>query len=260
MGIFRKYALAAVAAMGMTASQSQASVIIDLVGGNTGTSNGSIYNWASVGSTGTGTINPFLRIQGNGTEQGYNHSVGVHNVPWETKTGIWTHDVRLSDLVAKTIAGVGYYEFLLDINQTANKPLLSLNMVQIFTRSTAIAAAPNSLVGLGTLRFNMDIGAQGDTTIRLDATRNPGSGGGDMFMYVPANLFAGASATDFVYFYSMFGADAGYVGNDGFEEWATVKPGPTTTSVPEPSTLAMILVSLLSLLGFGHRMSRSARA
>lgn len=216
-------------------------VVIDLVYGNTGTSNGTIYNWVDQQSTGTGVIEPFLRIQRNGTEQGYNNSCCT-NDPWDTKSGIWTHDLLLSDLVTKIINGVGYYEFLLDINQNrggdGQNQLLSLNNVQIFTRVGAISTAPDDFSQLGTLRYNNDVGV--DTTVELDYGRNPGSGAGDMLMYIPVSFFALASATDYVYFYSSFGIPHGT--NDGFEEWALLaKPRGTA---PEPASLSLVGLGL----------------
>jgi len=247
-------------AFGGAASASAATV--DLVNGNTGTSNGVIYNWVDQQTTGTGVIEPFLRVQNNGVEQGYNESccsTGGNPAPWDTKTGSWTHDLLLSDLVTKTISGTAYYEFLLDINQNkgGNSELLSLNDVQIFTRAGAITTAPESLAGLGTLRYNTDLvggtGALNDTTVELDFTRNPGSGAGDMFMYIPVSAFAGAFATDNVYFYSLFG-DPNQA-NDGFEEWALVgTPAPTTTTTTNTTTTTPSTVpepGLLALLGAG---------
>lgn len=68
--------------------------------------------------TGTGYINPFLRIQNNDTEVGYNTDAKFP--PPDDKAGIYTHSLLLSDLVDVD----GYYKFLLDINQTSHSSLL----------------------------------------------------------------------------------------------------------------------------------------
>src|SRR5688572_9042854 len=70
-------------------------VVVDLINGDSGTANGTLYYWVPQQSTGTGVIEPFLRVQGNETEQGYNTSIATAQDPWDTKQGLWTHDLRL---------------------------------------------------------------------------------------------------------------------------------------------------------------------
>ena len=226
---------------------------INLSTGDSGTSNGAIYSWIDQQTTGTGVIEPFLRVQGDegktGIEQGYNTSYGT---PWQTKAGLWTHELQVADLVTKEIDGVYYYEFLLDINQNrgGDNELITLDQVQIYTGP--LITTPEANLNLGTLRFNSDTGTDGDTTVLLDFIRNPGSGAGDMFLYVPTSLFAGASNSDYVYFYTKFGGDPWgasdtlYGANDGFEEWALV--GQPTT-VPDGGATALLLG--LGMLGLG---------
>ena len=71
-----------------------------------------------------------MRVQGsNGIEQGYNTDAGT---PWDTKSGLWTHELQVADLVAKQIDGAWYYEFLLDINQNkgGSNELITLDQVR----------------------------------------------------------------------------------------------------------------------------------
>ena len=77
-----------------------------------------MYEWTDFQATGTGNMNTFVRVQNRGTEHGYNHSLG-HNVPWDTKAGIHTHDIQMQDLATVTINGVNYFQFLLDINESS---------------------------------------------------------------------------------------------------------------------------------------------
>jgi hypothetical protein len=84
---------------------------------------------------------------------------------------------------------------------------------------------------LGTLRYTF---GSGDRVI-LDASRNHGSGSGDMYAYIPTSDFAGTKTSDFVYLYAHFGnADASQA---GFEEWALVNAAP----IPEMNALLPIM-------------------
>lgn len=248
---------AAVIISAVASANASAATIIDLSTGDSGSANGALYQWTDFSATGTGVINSFLGVQAQGTEQGYNHSLG--NVgPWDTKAGTHTNDIQYQDLVAKTILGVDYYEFLLDINESNghDNEYLSLDNVQIFTRNSPITSADENLDGLGTLRFNSDNGD--DVTVKLDYSRNHGSGSGDMFLYVPVANFAGTLPEDYVYFYSHFGDI--WASDAGFEEWGMLRAADTeggpieNTPVPEPGTMFLLGTGLM----FAARRMRQA--
>src|SRR5262245_31803174 len=216
-------------------------------------------------STGTGVIDSFLRVHSNADfEQGYN--TGPNN-QLDNVNGNFTRPLLLSEVPTQTIGGVLYRQFLLDINQTGSDPLISLNQVQIFqapgdqqtinpqpTGALPIAhfAAPaNEIFRLSNIPLTNEI--------LLNFSLNSGSGSGDMFLYVRDSLFANVSN---VIFYTEFGAPPGTNNqNDGFEEWAVLKPSGTTCppeecqvnpAVPEPASLLLLGSGLV----FGVRRVR----
>ena len=275
--------LAVVACVIAGGQNAYADVVIDLTtAGSSGSAAGTIggtfvVEQISPQSTGTGVIDPFLRIQAVGNEGGYNTDGAVE---YDAKAGIWTHAIQLSDLASSVvnIGGVSYYRFMLDINQnTGGSPTdpvpnehLSLNQIQIFqsagdlglpnnnqdTLTAATATAPPLISFVGATEvFRMNNATDPNTEILLNYDLNPGSGAGDMFLYVRTSNFAN-SPSSFITLYSQFGAPPGPAGsNDGFEEWALLL-SEDDILVPEPTSLLLFGVALT--LG-GMRMRRNAR-
>jgi hypothetical protein len=165
--------------------------------------------------TGTGVINSFVRIQSTkgAVQQGYNSD--HRPVQFDENTSPqFTRGLALADVPVVDIGGVKYREFLLDINQKASQPLLSLDELRLYTGNapdlTGYNAATHQLAGLNAV---YDLGS--DNWIKLDARLNQGSGKGDMLAYIPDSAFTGGS---YVYLYSKFGVN--FAPNAGFEEWA----------------------------------------
>ncbi|MEO5754328.1 MAG: hypothetical protein ABIR38_06445 [Chthoniobacterales bacterium] len=240
--------VATACALGATAQ----ATVVDLTGtNNSGAANGAQFDWAATQPTGTGVIDPFLRVQADSNEQGYNTSGGT---PFDEKAGIWTHDIRFSDLqsTAVTIDGTQYFQLLLDVNEPGgNKSLLSLDQLQFYT-SPVGSKTTTDLAALGTLRWSLD--GAGDSYVLLDASRNSGSGSGDMYAYIPASSFAGVASSDYVYMFTRFGDQVAADGTTegGFEEWSLVK---TVSPVPEMSALLPI-VGLIAAVGSTHLLRR----
>jgi hypothetical protein len=237
-------------------------VPLDLTGGTTsGFINSALFIRTDDQSTGTGVIEPFVRLggQGSGTiVQGYNADSQSGTVPVmpDVKAGAWTHDIQLSAIPLVRLHGVLYREFTLDINQ-AGASLLSLDTVRVYTRATPLSDASSTtlLANNATLRYDMDAGDPLNV-IYLKSSINNGSGSGDMRAYIPASAFG--SAADFVYLYSMFGAVGGnYEENDGFEEWAVRLNVPPPTDVPDGGAtigfLGLALVGLGCYRWFGKK-------
>lgn len=180
-------------------------------------------------SSGTGTFDPFVRLQGSPTEKGYNTDGAV---AFDTKTGKWTHAIKVSAIPIVTVGGVDYWELFVDINDANNATHISLNEVEVW-----FTTDPN-LVG-----FVDASGFPAGATPVYDFSGsilindvNQGSGRGDLRYLIP---IAGISWTSADYFvlYSKWGtsANAGpinYSSDGGFEEWKVRK-------VPPPPSLIL---------------------
>ncbi len=211
--------------------------------------------WSAAQPTGTGYIDPFLRVNNPGnqatTEQGYNTDCPNSNdCPSQDIAGKWTRSVTIQNVPKVTIGGVVYREFFLDINQTSVNPKLSLNQVQLFvsnapapTNLTQNDAGVNQAATLSfpgaTQVFRMSGNGANVDVIQMDYSLNNGSGSGDMLFYVKDSLFSAFAPTSYLTLFSQFGTPTGTFGtNDGFEEWA-FRPG---TQVPSPEPISLVLL------------------
>jgi hypothetical protein len=242
-------AIALVAGSVIVATVSPASAImVDLTGlGWSGSIGQAHFEQINHQSTGTGVIDPFLRMQKNVAEKGVN-SDGPYVM--DEKSGAWTHAIRVSDFGAVDHEGVASVRLLLDINQTHESPLLSLDALKLYAASSKDYNTISQLTTNGTLLYDMGVG----NSIHLDYSLESGSGSGDMMAYLPYTLFS-PHQDKYLYLYSEFGTTGGdYATNDGFEEWARVDG--VTTPVPEPTTLLLLGGGLIG--GVIARRRRSA--
>jgi hypothetical protein len=171
--------------------------------------------------TGTGQIDSFLRIQGksaqNPTQAGFNTSARPLQYQ-ENKSPQFTRDLPAAAVPAVTLPTGRYREFLLDINQKASQPLLSLDQLKVFVVDapglTGYDPTTGKLAGHAPV---FDLDADADNSVLLDYRLNHGSGSGDMLFYLPEAALG--SGGGYVYVYSKFGEQ--YASNAGFQEWAT---------------------------------------
>jgi uncharacterized repeat protein (TIGR01451 family) len=199
--------------------------VLDLTSLNSsGSLNGALFVQTDPpGSTGTGTLNSFVRIQNSPSESGYN-TTGVQE--FDTSN---SEAVLVSDLPTITIGGVVYRELLVDISESGSTSILSLQELRLFLGATSNLTGFPTFGGNATEIFNLDVGPDGDSRVDLDAALAPGSGDGDLAMLIPDSLFVGPN--QFVYVYSRFGTlvgEAGSASDGGFEELAHSTAGAVT--------------------------------
>jgi hypothetical protein len=259
-----RWVVAALAATALLPSSSRADSLFLTSPGAVVTANGALFYQTNTQPTGTGVIDPFVRIQRTGTESGYNTD---GQIEFDTKdTNNWTRSLPLNSLQAVTIGGVQYYQFLLDINEAGSdtKRRLSLNEVQVYLGdSPSLSGFKDGTGFAGHSKPVYDLDGAGAKTIELDYKLNGGSGSGDMFMYVPTSLFTqyDTNKYGYVYLYSAFGQPNG--SDAGFEEWAALKKTstqpPPPNGVPAPPGLVLAGMGLGCLL-LGRFRTRRATA
>jgi hypothetical protein len=190
--------------------------------------------------SGTGVIDPFLRIQEKGFEQGYNTDGGF---PFDDKhPHNYQHSLLISDLIPVILNGQPYLQFMLDSNQNGNnftEHVLDMTALQIFTtndpnQTTESFDSKGILQLNGTLVYNMGSG----NSVLTTAT---GSGKADMFMYIPFSLVQ--TGEQYLVLYSAFGNDIPADG--GFEEWVFI---PGTVPIPEAGTFFPVIGLLAAVL------------
>lgn len=200
-------------------------VDLTLAGAAQGGANDAIFARADDQPTGTGVINAFLGVNANGkdSEKGYNTAGALE---FDTMGGAHTRALTLGEVSTIDIGGRMYREFMLDVDQEASAPLLTLESLQIWMASqndfTDYATWPTAS---GPAKvYDLDVGPDGDSWVLMDYNlAHSGNGQGNVIAYIPDSAFAGWADTDFVYLYSELGlvdgSDHSFATNDGFEEW-----------------------------------------
>jgi hypothetical protein len=213
--------------------------------GATGSANGAFFEQVDpAGSEGTGSLDPFVRLQADPTEHGVNTS--GRPLPFdENSSPNFTRDLPVNGVPTVVCpAGAGFAtdvcrEFVLDINEvnTGDERFLSMDMMVLFTHQDAgfagndlPAGFPNSTPSGWTEIYDLDVGPDGNTYVEMDYDFGEGSGSGDLRVFVPETALPSAVSDACSYdqgigdcghyfsLYSHFGDPS--ESGDGFEEWA----------------------------------------
>ncbi|WP_374586034.1 PEP-CTERM sorting domain-containing protein [Pseudoduganella sp.] len=276
MNILKKTLGAAVGALGLLfASGAGAAEYALLSTGATHDINSAIFTAYPQQPTGSGNIDPFVRLKRDGTTaEGYNTTV----IPTYDNFGGagFNHEITVGGVGFISTPGGTVMRFLLDIDQTSSNPLLSLDKVQIYISTVANQSVSIGSLANSALVYDMDAG--GDNYVKLDYNLNNGSGSGDMTLDIPLAMFMAAFAAydadagnlvkfngdtglmngAFIYLYSRFGDQPGMEDNDGFEEWTHFNGNPLEEQpcdprvedcgpreIPEPGSLVLFSLGLL---------------
>ena len=229
--------------------------------GATATVNGAIFTQDISQPTGTGYIDPFLRLQDSPIEEAFNTDYRSNGqAPLDAKSDPnYTHSLQLRDLATVTKNNVDYYCFSLDLDEPNAGPFryLSLDELRFYVAGSGNIATLADLTSQGTLKWDLDQG--GNNTIYLDGALSPGNGADDMRLYIPTSTFAGVDPSRYLYLYSKFGATAGmqadnFDANASFEEWSALRTNPPVAA--EPGVLGLFGAGLLGMLATRRRKER----
>lgn len=226
MGKAKLFGLAAGSVLGMVPA-ARGETLNLYTAGSSGEINGAIFQQTSVQPSGTGFIDPFVRIHNVGADGGFEHGYNTDGQEeFDTKEfggHNWTHSIQVKDVGTVDIGGVDYLQFWLDINEANAQGAHSKNLLDLVELQIFLSDKPDNtgFPNLGTKVYDLDVGLDGESKVGLDGDLAPGSGHYDLIANIRKDLFAGPD-TQYIYLYSAFGGADDIDGTEdgGFEEWA----------------------------------------
>lgn len=205
----------------------------------TSTDGNVIVSHVQLDPTGTGAIDPFLRIHHRDSEAGYNTSARhTGDLLDDVTDQNFTRDIQLQDVGTSVIDGVTYREFHLDLGEPSGHGGLDefINFAELKFFRSAVGGEhgyTGNAIGGASLIFNMDGVYDDDFTMR-DLTS--GNGSSDYFVYVKDSVFSGVPGSDYLYMYCSFGSPP--PNSDGtFEEWTAKQPDSPPPPPPPPPVI-----------------------
>lgn len=265
----RRYGLLIMLAVLLLAAQAHALTLANIVdlrtAGSSGTVNGALFSQIVSPPTGTGYIDPFLRLQDSPIEEAFNTDYRDHGqAPLDAKSDPnYTHSLTLGELATVTVGGVDYYQFTLDIDEPNSGPkrYISLDVMDLYIAGRGDIESYAALTGEGSLKWSLD--GAGDATVYLNGGNlSSGNGGDDMQALIPKSAFAGVDPNKYLYLYSKFGAtsgmqaDANMDADASFEEWRALRGGGPPQAA-EPATVTLLGMGMLGLLASRVRGKRN---